>query len=292
MTGGILRFGAGALAALVCSAAFAQADAIPVGYYAAFAYGADEADSQDLTAEFGLPLAQRGWLHVGIGASETTLDTGSIETRVASLIAGYDGERIELSGGYAYRDDGDAFTQHDLFAQLTLRASRGYAGIELFYRSAESETVTSIERRLREPLSLRLEESIEGTGVGLRAGIDVADGLALFASGMTYDYENTTNRPVLFQRLPTLTLSGISREEAFLESTWSVGGTFSIGPTVLTASFTRDHSALLTEITDTSDLTLDIPLSERWNLAPQIGYSDSDLAGGIAFGSLHLSVVW
>jgi hypothetical protein len=278
---------------LACIAAWAQeSDAIEGGYYGALAYGADEVDSQDLTAELGLPLGERGWLHVGLGSSRTSLNTGIIDTRVAALTAGFDAGRVEMAGSYAYRDDGDAFTQHDLIAQLTWRAARGYAGIELFYRSADAESVASIERRRGDPLSIRIEESIEGTGVGARAGIQLAQSVEVFASGMTYDYENTTNRPALFQRLPTLQLSGISREEAFLESTWTIGTTLSIRSVAVTASFTRDRSALLQEITDTSDLTLDIPLSDRWNVAPQIGYSDSDFAGGITFGSVHLSVVW
>jgi hypothetical protein len=293
MTGGILRF---AMLATVCIAggvARAQTFDDPGGgHYAAVAFGADEADSYDLTAELGLPLAQRGWLHGALGSSQTSLDTGSIDTRVASLSAGFDGDRIELYGGYAYRDDGDAFTQHDFFAQFTLRGARGYGGIELFYRSAEADTVATIERPLRDPLSIRIEESIEGTGIGLRSGIDVSQHLEIFASGMTYDYRSETNRPALIQRLPTLQLSGISREEALLESTWTCGATLAIAATAVTMTFTRDRTALLQEVTDTTEATVDIPLSERWNLAPEIGYSDSDAYGGIAFASLHLSVVW
>jgi len=293
MTGGILRF---ALLATLCvagSVTHAQTFDDPGGgHYAAVAFGADEADSYDLTAELGLPLGERGWLHGALGSSQTSLDTGAIDTRVASVSVGYDGDRIELYGGYAYRDDGDDFTQHDFFAQFTLRGARAYGGIELFYRTAEAQTVASIERPLRDPLSIRIEESIEGTGIGLRAGVDVSENLELFASGMTYDYESETNRPVLIQRLPTLLLSGISREEALLESTWTCGATLSIAATAVTMTFTRDRTALLQEVTDTTEVTVDIPLFERWNLAPQIGYSDGDAFGGIAFASVHLSVVW
>jgi hypothetical protein len=293
MTGGIRRFAMLAALSVAGSAAHAQTlDEGGGGHYAAMAFGADEADSYDLTAELGLPLGERGWLHGALGASQTSLDTGTLDTRVASLTAGFDGDRIELYGGYAYRDDGDAFTQHDFFAQFTLRGTRAYGGIELFYRMAEAETVASIERRLRDPLSIRIEESIEGTGIGLRGGVDVAEHLEIFASGMTYDYDSETNRPALVQRLPTLLLSGISREEAFLEDTWTLGATLTVATTGITMTYTRDRTALLHEVTDTAEITVDIALSERWNLAPQIGYSDRDAADGIGFASLHLSVVW
>ena len=46
---------------------------VATGYYAAGSLEADDVESRNAAAEFGLPLGIAGWLHLGAGTSTTTV---------------------------------------------------------------------------------------------------------------------------------------------------------------------------------------------------------------------------
>lgn len=74
---------------------------------------------------------------------------------------------------------------------------RGSLGADVFIRSAEAETVFSVQRRRANPRAVRVTESIDGTGYGLHGDFDMTPAFAVFASWMKYDYDIETNRPLL-----------------------------------------------------------------------------------------------
>lgn len=263
-------------------------------YYAAVSAEVDDEDSSNLLGEFGLPLGRRGWMHLGLGSSTATLGSLQVDTTLASVNVGFDAERFGVEGGYAYRKDSDSFEQHDLRAGLRLLMARGQIGLDLFHRTAEDETVTSIERRRLDPLAIRIVEAVAGSGIGLNGAVDMTPRLRLFASGMTYDYDSDIEGPAFLARFPRLALrlSSVTREEAYLDNTMRIGATYRFDACSLTARYIRDEELDSAEITDTIEIAADISLGAQWALAPWIGQSSNQLDGDIAFGGVHISVIW
>lgn len=263
-------------------------------YYAALGADLDDADSHNFRGELGIPLGERGWAHLGLGSSTASIAQARTDSTFASIDMGLDTQRWELDAGYMYRKDSDSFEQHDIRGGARLRMPRGSLGVDLFYRTAEDETVTSVARRRLDPLQIRIVESIEGTGIGLNGSVDATARLRLSASAMKYDYDIDVDAPHFLARLPRLSLriSGVTREEAYLDNTMRIGASYDFDTCSLTARYTRDEVIDTSQIIDTFDLTADIPLGERWMLAPWIGRSSDDVQGDVAFGGVHVSVVW
>ena len=263
-------------------------------YYAAVGAQVDDADSNDLTGELGLPLGDPGWLHLAVGSSTATLSSVQVDTTVATVYAGFDTESLGFEAGYAYRKDADSFHQDDLRGALTVRLSRVSFGLDLFHRAAEDETVMSIERRRLDPLAIRIVESIEGTGIGAHIGVNATERLYLFGSGMAFDYDSDIDGPAFLQRFPRLNLrlSGVTRDEAYLDNTARIGASYDIEGWALTGTYTRDEELNSGEITHTAELSIDIPIGESWELSPWIGVSSNAVDGDIAFGGARVGVFW
>lgn len=262
-------------------------------YFAALSVAADDADSNSLAGELGFSLGERGWTHFGLGNSSAALaDDSSIDTTVGSVLAGYDGEHLEFQAGFSYREDGTSMQQQDYTAALSYRGAQARIGVDFFYRTASSESTASIERRFREPLSIRILESFEGTGIGLHASIDATEHLRLFAGGKAYDYASSNNLPNYVLRLRRLNFSGVTREEAFLKNSMNAGLSYGFDAVSLSARYIRDRTLDTDDITHTTELSADVPLNDQWSLAPWLGYSSNDLLGEAVFGGVQVSVFW
>jgi hypothetical protein len=283
-----------ALASTAWSLRASAAEPSPHVHYAALSAELDDAESDNLHGELNLPLGRKGWVHLGLGSSTASIAQERIDSTFATIGIGLDTQRWELDAGHTYRKDSDSFEQHDLRGGARLRMPRVSLGVDLFYRTAEDETVTSVERRRLDPLQIRTVESIEGKGIGLNGSVDATARLRLFAAAMKYDYDIDVDAPAFLARLPRLSLriSGVTREEAYLDNTMHVGASYDFDRCSLTVRYTRDEVIDASQIIDTFDLTADIPVAERWALAPWIGRSSDDVLGDVAFAGLHVSVVW
>jgi hypothetical protein len=262
--------------------------------YASLSAEADDDSSHVLSGTLGLPLGQKGHLDLGAGRSRATLDTTDEDSTFASIDFGLDTKRTQMQIGYAYRDDGESFRQHDFRGKFTLVRGIGKIGLDAFYRDAQDETVTSVQRRRRDSHSIRVLESIEGKGVGLHGDIDVSDSVRLFASGMVYDYDRDVDTPAFVARFPRLSLrvTGITRDEAFLDNTARAGIEYTLDLLTLTATYIHDEAIDTHDITHTGEVSADIPVGERWLLSPFVGYSSGDSDGGTAFAGMSVSVMW
>ncbi|HEY5810859.1 MAG TPA: hypothetical protein VIT67_23005 [Povalibacter sp.] len=264
------------------------------GYYAAGSLEADDVESRNAAAEFGLPLGIAGWLHLGAGTSTTTVATAQIDTTRAAISGGYDGQLVSIEAGYAYRNDSDSFEQSDLRAGTTFHLSRGNVGFDLFHRSAADETISSIERRRRDPLAIRTVESVKGIGYGLHGDVHVNEALRLFASAMTYDYDTDVDGPAFLQRFPRLSLriSGATRDAAYFDNTLRAGVSYDVAGCSLSAQLIRDQLLGTGETANTVELSAWIPAGNYWAFAPWLGQSSSDSEGDIVYGGLRISALW
>ena len=263
--------------------------------YASLGTEADDDHSRVVTGALGLPVGGHGRLDFGLGRSRVlTLDAASVDSTFASVDAGIDMDRWETQIGYAYRKDSDSFHQHDLTGTVSYVMDNSKLGLDLFYRSAEDETTTSVQRRRRDPRSVRTVESIDGRGIGLHGDIDVSDSVRLSVSGMVYDYDRDLDAPAFLARFPRLglRLSGVTRDEAFLDNTARASIDYSFDLVTLTATYIRDEELDTHDITGTGELSADLPLGERWLLTASAGYSSSEAQDGVAFAGLAVSVMW
>jgi hypothetical protein len=254
-----------------------------------------DADSSHVfNGSLGLPLGERGHLDLGAGRSRATLDEIDEDSTFASIDLGLDTRRTQMQIGYAFRDDGDSFRQHDFRGKFTLVRGIGRIGFDLFYRDAQDETLGSIRLRRRDSRAIRVIESISGTGIGLHGAIDATHNVHLFASGMIYDYDRDVDTPALLARFPRLSLrvTGVTRDEAFLDNTVRAGIDYTLSLLTLTATYTRDVEIDTHDITNTGELTADIPVGERWLVSPWVGYSSDESDGGTAFAGMSVSVMW
>lgn len=253
---------------------------------------ADDADGRQLYLIADFPLGQRGWTELSLAQAQSGSGIAEIKTTVASLGLGVDTQRVALSARYTHREDSDQFREQDLSGKLDLRFEKVSVGLDLFHRSAESETVTSIERRRRDPLSVRITESIDGFGAGLHAEVHPSDSLSLTAGYMKYDYDSTSNRPALLQQLSSLGISVATREQAFFDSSVHAGASYTFAYFDLAVDYYLDRVLDTGDDMSTGQLTVSIPLGERWLLTPSVGYSTNDPFDSTAFAGLSMSVFW
>jgi hypothetical protein len=253
---------------------------------------ADDADGRQLYAIAGFPLGHKGWTDLSLGQAQSGTDVDEIKTTVASLAVGVDTSRINLSARYTHREDSDSFREQDVGAKLTLLFAKGSLGMDVFFRSAESETIASVQRRRRDPLAVRVTEAIDGHGIGLHGELQPSEYLTLSAGFMKYDYQSTTNRPNLLQRLALAGISVVTRDQAFFDSSARAGATYSFESFDLTLDYYLDRALETGDEMHTGQLTASIPVGERWMLTPTAGYSTNDPFESSAFAGFSMSVLW
>jgi hypothetical protein len=252
---------------------------------------ADDAESSQAMLELGSSIGSAGWIRGGIGRAELADREDPIDTKLFKLGGGASVAAVDLAIGLIHRADGDAFKQQDWAFALGWQLGRGSIGADVFIRSAESETVTSVRRRRLNPREVRLVESIDGTGYGLHGDFDVMPALTVFASWMKYDYDIETNRPVL-SRLSLLNGSGITRSEAFLDSAFNAGLTYHFVHASLTGQYMHDEALVAADVTDSLQLSVLFMIGSHWSITPMAGVSDNDLQGNTAFGGLSVGYTW
>lgn len=259
--------------------------------YAAFSVDADQEDSRHVEGLLHFTLG-RGSAELRVGQVTTESDGSGLDAATAALAASYEMGPVNLSASYAYREDSDSLEQHDFAGDIAYLGSAGSIGLDLFLRSAEYETAASIERRRRDPLAISITESSEGRGIGLHGDLRASQWLVLFASAMTYDYDEPADLTAGITRWERVSVSGITRDDIWLQDTVNVGATYEFARFKITADLTRDTTLYAQERILTGSFLASVPLSERWIVSPWLGYSDAELSGTTAFGGIEISVSW
>ena len=272
-------------------ATLAQAEPAEVeGYYAALSGEIDDVDFHELQAELAVPFGETAWVQFDLG--KITAAENDVHMTTLGLRTGFSSGNIDWQAMYTYREDGSSYTQHDLFGGFTYIASRGTVGLDLFYRSAEFETITSIQRRFRDPLAIRIVETTEGTGIGAHGEIYVTRQVTLSSGVMLYDYDDSSNVPASLARFERVSLSGVTRDEAYLKDSINVGVTYEFEVLSLAAIYYRDREVETNFVTDTAELYADVTLTEHWALTAWIGHAMTEDDSELSYGGARISVVW
>jgi hypothetical protein len=251
----------------------------------------DDADSSQGLIEVGSSIGANGWIRGGVGRAALANTEGKVETDVFRLGGGASIAAVDLEIDVTHRADGDAFRQQDWAFALGWQFGRGSIGADVFNRSADAETVTSVRRRRLDPREVRIVESIDGAGYGVHGDFDITPALTAFAVWMKYDYDIETNRPIL-ARFSLLNGSGITRSEAFLDRSFAAGMTYRFTHASLTGQYMHDEALVANDVADSLQLSLLILVGEHWSLTPMAGVSDNDLQGNTAFGGLSVGYSW
>lgn len=274
-------------------ATLGQAEPAPIkGYSAALSTEMDDADFRELQVEFAVPFGQTGWVQLDLGTITASQAGDDVDMTSIGLRTGFSTGSVDWRAIYTYRDDGSSYTQHDLFGGLTYNASGGALGLDLFYRSAEYESTTSIQRRFRDPLAIRVIETTAGTGIGAHGELYLTRRLTLSSGAMFYDYDDRSNVPASLARFKRVSLSGVTRDEAFLKDSVNLGLTYEFSALSLGAIYYRDRELDSDLMTDTGELYANFTLSERWTLAAWIGHAMTEDNTELTYGGARLSVVW
>jgi hypothetical protein len=281
-----------ALPALVM-ATLAHAEPAEIkGYYAALSGELDDADFRELQAELAVPFGETGWVQLDVGRTTASSADDDMDMTSLGLRTGFSTGNVDWRAMYTYREDGSSYTQHDLFGAFTYVASRGTVGLDLFYRSAEYESIASIQRRFRDPLAIRVVETTEGTGIGAHGELYITRHVTLSSSVMVYDYDDTSNVPASLSRFERVSLSGVTRDEAYLMDSINVGVTYEFAVLSLGAIYYRDREVESNFVTDTAEIYADVTLTERWALAAWIGHAMTEDDAELTYGGARISVVW
>lgn len=263
------------------------------GYYAALSAEVDDADFRQLQAAFAVPLSETAWLQLDVGTTTASFDdVDDVDMTIAGLRTGFSSGNFDWQVMYTYREDGASYTQHDLFGGFTYVASRGALGLDAFYRSAEYESIASIQRRFRDPLAVRVSEITKGIGVGAHGEINIVPYVTLSSGVMIYDYDDASTLPANLSRFQRITLSGVTRDQAYLKNSINVGVTYELAVLSLSAIYYRDRELESDFMTDTAELYADISIAERWALAAWIGHAMADDDSESTYGGARLSVIW
>jgi hypothetical protein len=101
-----------------------------------------------------------------------------------------------------------------------------------------------------------------------------------------------SNAPLSSLLGPDALPSGVWREQAFIDRSYRVGGSYSFKTAAVSAQYLRDRTTGTGEIVDTVQLQAELPIAERWLITPAVGYSSGDSLGHAGFAGLTLSVGW
>jgi hypothetical protein len=254
-----------ALPALILVTAAHAEPAEIKGYYAALSGEVDDADFHEVRAELAVPFGETGWIQLDLGRTTASSSEDDVDMTSLGLRTGFSSGNFDWRAMYTYREDQSSYTQHDLFGGFDYIASRGTVGLDLFYRSAEYEAIASIQRRFRDPLAIRVVETTEGTGIGAHGEIYVTRHVTLSSGVMIYDYDydDTANVPASLARFERVSLSGVTRDEAYLKDSINVGVTYEFAVLSLGAIYYRDREVETNFVIDTAEIYADVTLTER-----------------------------
>jgi hypothetical protein len=281
------------VAALASLAVAALAQAEPAefkGYYAALGGEIDDAGFNEMQAEFAVQLGAAGWAQFDLGT--TTAADADVDMTTLGLRTGFSTGNVDWRAMYTYREDGSSYTQHDVLGGFTYIASLGTVGLELFYRSAEYETIASIQRRFRDPLAIRVVQNTKGTGIGAHGEVHVTSEVTLSSGVMLYDYDDTSDVRASLARFERVSLSGVTRDEAYLQDSINVGLTYEFAVMSISAIYYRDRELDTHFVTDTAELYADVTLTQRWALAAWIGHAMTEDDAETTYGGARVNVVW
>lgn len=260
----------------------------------------DQNDNRQWLGKVAMPLGDYAWAQASLGKSELAA-AGANDTRIIGGAFGAGGENVSAAVVFVQREGDARFEQQNWAATLDWHGTRGSLGADVSLRSANAEsTATQAGGVFGAPVTTTVRESADGTGYGVHGDFVVTPRVILSAGAMRYQYDfdvrstTTANSTPLSSLLgtTTATIPGAWRDQAFVDRTFRVGGTYLLQGAAVNAQYFRDHIAKTDESFSTVQLQAEFPIAQHWLVSPTLGYSDGGSAGQVAYGGVSLRFDW
>jgi len=248
-------------------------------------------------AVLSLPVGERGWVQLGGGQTRHDETTSASRVNVFSTAAGFIGDGWDASLAANRRSSGDAMLQTDWDASVTWLGERFGAGLDGHHRNASGQGTTTTTPV---PVGGAIQrQRVKGPGLGLHGHVQVTPAWRIYASGMYYDYEVSTQQVggtggtgLLTGVLQRTATSLVSREETTLSRALKLGTRHQIGKASVSAEFLADRVQDEPGLVRTLQLIAAIELTPLWTVVPTVGQTRSEAHGGVSFGGIAVTHHW
>lgn len=270
------------------------------GHSAMLTVQGDEHDNWQWLSRLALPLGDHAWMQGSFGSTELgTAPARNIKTVGAAM--GIGGRTVDAAVEFVRRTGDGRFEQQDWAAALNWHGARGGLGADVFLRSAgsESTTTTSSGGVFSPPVTQTVRGSVDSTGFGLHGALDLTPRAKVFAGAMRYRHDfsfdsaaadpGTSLTSVL--GIPAA-LSGVWRDQAFIDHSYRVGGSYRFEGAAVNAQYFHDRTANTGETLNTVQLQAEFLLAGHWLVSPMMGYSSGAHAEQTGYGGLSVGFIW
>lgn len=263
---------------------------------AALSVQGDDNGNRQWFGKLGGSLGEHAWLQGSAGGSE--LDLASSKLLGAAL--GIQGESLNAVVEFSKRSGDERFEQQSWAALLEWRGVRGGIGADASRRSAHGKsTMIQPGGAFVPPSTITVRETVKGTGLGLHGDFALTRQATVFAGAMRYRYdfhrrsEGASSTSALSPLLGTSSaLAGAWREQALIERSYRIGGSYVLQGATVGAQYFWDRAAHTDEAVSTIQLQADIPFAGRWLVSPSLARSSGGSIGDVAYAGLSLRVNW
>lgn len=259
----------------------------------------DNADNDNFLGAAHFALGEHLSLSAGLGsATSTDLNGDPLQLDVANAGLGLAWQHLELAINYQHRQDAEVYNFTDYSGAATWRHGRFGFGVDLLRRRANSNTQVTINQPNVGPVTVALNESVDGHGWGLHGDIALTERLQLSAGAMKFGYDSGSNGSVVNSNRPLLSRallqvnSGINREQAILDRSFGLDLAYRRDRLAWALQYFNDKAFQTGEITQTLQLTADVFIGSHWTVSPMLGSASADVAGTVAFAGLSTQYAW
>jgi hypothetical protein len=260
---------------------------------------ADENDNRQWLSRLALPVGDRAWVQGSLGRTELAA-TGASSTKIVGAAVGIVGQRVNAAVELVQRKAGARYEQQDWAAAFNWRGARGGLGTDVFLRSASGESRTTRSGGVfASPVTTTARESVDCAGFGLHGDFDLTPQAKVFAGAMRYRYDFGVDSAATGSSTPLSSLlgtdavlSGAWRDQAFIDRSYRVGGSYRFQSAAVSAQYLRDRTANTGDILHSVQLQAEFPIAGHWLVSPMIGYSSGGSLGQASYGGLSLGFHW
>jgi hypothetical protein len=259
----------------------------------------DSNDNRQWLGKLAVPLGEYAWAQGSFGKSDLAT-AGANDTRIVGVALGGGGKSISTAVEFVQRKGDARYEQQSWAGTLDWHGTRGSLGADVSLRSANAESTTSQTGGVfGSPVTTTIRESADGTGFGVHGDYVLTPRFIVSAGAMRYRYDfdvkssTTANTTPLSSLLgSTAAVPGAWRDQAFVDRTYRVGGTYVLQSAAVSAQYFRDHVANSDVSFSTVQMQAEFPIAEQWLFSPTLGYSDGGQAGHVGYGGVSVRFNW
>ena len=259
----------------------------------------DENDNRQWLGKVALPLGEHAWAQGSFGKSELA-SAGASDARIVGVALGGGGKNVSTAVEFVQRKGDAGFEQQTFAATLDWHGTRGGFGADVSVRSAEAtSSATQAGGVFGSPVTTTIRESADGRGFGVHGNFALTPRVIVFAGAMRYQYDfdvestsTATNSPLSSLLVTNAVVPGAWRDQAFIDRTYRIGGSYLMQGAAVSAQYFRDRVANSDETFSTVQLQAELPISEHWLLSPTIGFSKGETAERVGYGGVSVRFNW